>query len=293
MERVAIIGLGLMGGSLGLALKARECAQSVVGFSRAPENRAEAVRRRVVDEARDSLVEAVEGADLVVLCAPVLAIPTQFGMARSGLKRGCVVTDVGSTKDFLVAELEPLAADVGAHFIGSHPIAGSAQQGLQAARSDLFEGATVVVTPTEQSNASALLAVERFWSGVGARCVRLNPAEHDRILASTSHLPHLVAALLVSTVGRAGARELAEFCGSGFRDTSRVAEGAPQIWRDILATNRDGILNELRAFRGTLDPLIRMLEKKDFAGVETFLERSRDMRRRLVHKDSFKEEAGS
>lgn len=285
MERVAIIGLGLMGGSLGLALKARGFSGVIAGHTRSPERLALARTRGAVDVAAPNPASAAADADLVILCGPILSIPGLLRDCGPGLKPGAVVTDVGSTKEYLVHDLEPLARERNAHFVGSHPIAGSEQQGIQAARADLYEGAVVVVTPTDNSEESAVRRVEALWKSVGSAVCRMPPEEHDRLIARTSHLPHLAAALLTATVGRMPPLErTAMLCGSGFRDTSRVAEGAPEIWRDILETNREAVQVELAALRAELDQLARWLERGEFARVEEFLERSRGLRRGLLNR---------
>lgn len=285
MDRVAIIGLGLMGGSLGLALKARGFSGHISGSTRSAESRATAQRRGAVDEIFASAQEAVRDADLVVFCAPVLAIPQLIKDTLPAIKRGCVLTDVGSTKKFLVQDIESAARRAGALFVGSHPIAGSEKQGIDAARADLYDGATVVITPSENSDQQALDKVEKLWERVGGVVRRMSPAEHDRLVARTSHLPHLTAALLAATVGREKPIDrLVGLCGSGFRDGTRVAEGAPEIWRDILETNHEAIAGELRAYNVELEQLMNLIERKKFEEIAEFLERSRAMRRGLLNK---------
>ncbi len=170
-------------------------------------------------------------------------------------------------------------------FVGSHPIAGSEQQGIDAAKANLYEGATVVVTPVADSPTAAVAQVESLWRDVGAVVHRMTPEEHDRTLALTSHLPHLTAALLAVTVGRDGGdKRLAAFCGSGFRDTTRVAEGPPEIWDDILKTNQAQILAELKALGREVQDLAAVLERGDFAAAAAFLVKARAARRTLAGK---------
>lgn len=283
MRRVAVIGLGLMGGSIGLAIKSRKLSWEVVGHTRTPARGRQALRRGAVDRLSKTLVEAVAGADLVVYCAPIRTIPTLVRESLQGLKAGQVLTDVGSTRAFLQSEIPPLLKHSGAVFVGSHPIAGSEQQGIGAARADLYERALVLVSAADDVPEKAVSLVRKFWRDLGGRVELMDSREHDRILAKTSHMPHLIASLLATTVGRVPNREeLAAFCGAGFADTSRVAEGSPEVWLDIARTNRSNLAEELRAYRGELDKLLKQLEECDFDGVLRMLENGRAARRGLM-----------
>lgn len=283
MRRIAVIGLGLMGGSIGLAIRSRKLPWEVVGYTRSASRGQQALRRQAIDRLCASPADAVKEADLAVFCAPVQAIPQLIREARRGFASGAIVTDVGSTRAFLDAEVPPLLEGTGAVFVGSHPIAGSEQQGIDAARADLYAGARVLVTPAANTPARALSRVRRFWKQLGARVTLVDSREHDRLLARTSHLPHMVATLLALTVGRTAGREvLADYCGTGFADTSRVAEGAPEVWLDIVRTNRSNLSEELRAYRAQLDRLLAMLDDGDFEGVRGMLENGRLARRQLL-----------
>ena len=281
MERVAILGLGLMGGSLGLALKAR--GVRVVGFARRAHIRARALEMGAVDEVFSDPARAVEGASVVVVCVPVLSAAALLESCRAHLARGALVTDVGSTKAGIVRAARTMLRHTPATFLGSHPIAGSEQQGLAAARVDLYERAVVVLTPVGSEPRGAAKRLERFWASVGARTVRLPPRTHDRIMARTSHLPHLVAAALSVAVGRSPQPPgLRDFCGTGFRDTTRIAEGAADIWLDILQSNRKAIAMELRAFERQVGQVARWLETGRDAPLRAFLEQGRARRKALV-----------
>ncbi len=281
-RKAAILGLGLMGGSLGLAIRRRKLADRVVGYARRVRTRRQALDRGAVDQAVADPLAAVRGADLVVFCLPVSLIPRLAKACAPVLAAGAVVTDVGSSKREIVARLETLVRSVGARFVGSHPIAGSERQGLGAASARLYANAVVVLTPTSRTDRAALRQLKAFWAGLGAWVAVLSPEAHDQLLARTSHLPHLVAALLSATVGRRRPTRLAQFCGHGFADSTRIAEGAPDLWLDIIASNRRAILGELRAFQAGLTRLITSIERRDFAAVKRFLERGRSRRRRLV-----------
>lgn len=282
MKRVAILGLGLMGGSLGLAIRARGLDWHVAGYTRTPARGRRAMRRGAVNSLHMNPVAAVQGADLVVLCGPVLALVNQLKACKAGLKAGAVVTDVGSTKAVVQRELGAQLAGTGAVFVGSHPLCGSEQQGIDAARADLYEGALVFVCPDPATPVRLRALVRGFWKRVGARVVECEAREHDRIVGRTSHLPHMVASLLAVTVARAGADTIGRFCGSGFADTSRIAEGAPEVWHDIVRTNRANLAEELRAYKSQTERLIKMLDDGDFEGVQHFLEQGQAARRSLL-----------
>lgn len=285
-EKIAILGLGLMGGSLGLALKKLDCTEAVMGFSRSAESRTLALARGAVDAVYDRPEDAVRGADLVVACAPVLSLPELVERCLPALERDAVVTDVGSAKAWVVARLEAQVAAVCRGFVGSHPIAGGERHGITAARPDLYEGAVVVVTPTARTDAQALERVRVFWRRLGARVRETSPEEHDRILARTSHLPHLAAAALATCVGREAPEDTADFCGAGFADMTRIAAGDPRIWHDIAKTNCNAIESELREYRNCLDNLLDMLEKQNFERLLEFLEKSRRVKQKLPSPNS-------
>ncbi len=276
---VAIIGLGLMGGSLGLALRERGVAR-VTGYARRPDARHLAIDGGFADACADSPSAAVAEADIAVFCTPVLTIPALIAECGASFRSGCTVTDVGSTKADVQREAAKALAGSLAVFVGSHPMTGSEKNGLEAARADLYEGAIVAVTPGNDSAATERIC--RFWQAVGARTVRVEAAEHDALVARTSHLPHLVAALLVSVAGRGPAPATRPFCGPGFRDTTRVAAGSPELWHDIVKTNRDALLAELKLFEAELGALTAMLERDDYEGVRTLLAKGRALRARLL-----------
>lgn len=269
-----------MGGSLGLALKARGLASHVAGYARREETRRKALEMGAVDEAHDAPEKAVAGADIAVFCVPILAIPDLVMTCRRSLHHRCIVTDVGSTKAELDARVEPLLQGTPGAYIGSHPIAGSEQQGLESARADLYEGAVVVVTPGKERSAWLLDEITAFWQGLGAVVRVMTPVEHDRIMARTSHLPHLVAALLARTVGRRGdgSAGVGEYCGPGFRDATRIAEGPAAVWHDIVQSNRHSIEKELEAFRGELNGLLEVLAGNRSEELVRFLDDARSTR---------------
>lgn len=282
MKRVAIVGLGLMGGSLGLALKRLGLAH-VSAYARRAETRKLALDMGATDAVYDTPQAALQGADVAVFCTPVCAMPKLAKECMTSFEPGCVVTDVGSTKAELVRDMNSLFRDTTIVFVGSHPMAGSEKSGLDAARTDLYEGAVTAVTPGFETPETGIQSIMALWGGVGARVVRLNPDEHDVLVAKTSHLPHLISALLVSTAGRTPQNKgLPMFFGPGFRDTTRIAGGSPAMWHDIVKSNRTAILGELRQYQGALGELIGLIEKEDYAGILNCLEKARYTRGQLL-----------
>jgi prephenate dehydrogenase len=278
---VAVLGLGLMGGSLALALRRPAYGWRVRGWGRRAETRALALQLGALDEAVDSPAEAVRGAALVVLCAPVRGIPDLAAACRPGLEPGAVVTDVGSTKVWIEAECARALDGSGAVFVGSHPMAGSEQAGLDIARADLYDGATVAVTGAA---GPAVEAVETLWSAAGARVVRMDAATHDEFAARISHAPHLAAALIVLAAARPGVERerLAEMIGPGFRDATRIAGGLPALWEDIVRTNPAPVLASLDALSGQVAAMRAAVAGGDWSAVRALLEAGRDARAALV-----------
>jgi len=277
MDCIALLGTGLMGSSLGLALKKRSVPVRIQAYARRAETRALALERGVADAVFDDPADAVRGAGMVVLCVPVLAIPGLAEACRAGLAAGTLVTDVGSTKGSLNARMAEVLAGTGAEFIGSHPICGSEQQGVEAGNADLYEGAVTVVTPADRSASASVERVATLWRQAGSVVKRMTAEEHDRILARTSHLPHIAAAAAALSGGDNGL-----LCGSGFRDTTRVAAGSPVVWRDIISTNREQIKIALDDCLNELNELRRLLEEGDSSKIETWLERAAANRKKLL-----------
>ena len=281
IERLAILGVGLLGGSLAKAARAQRLAREIVGIGRDLERLAPALRDGVLDRATTDVTEGVAGADRIVLAAPVLANETLLAAVWRAASPGAVVTDVGSTKRGIVAAAERLAAgrpDV--HFVGSHPMAGSEKSGYAVARADLFAGATVVVTPTESTDPAMTKGVGELWAALGARVVVLDPDTHDRAVAAISHLPHVAAWALVDAVGRFEPDAFA-IAARGFKDTTRIAASDPDVWREILTANRAAVQASLAAYRAALDHLESLLSSSDPAALTTYLAQIKAARERL------------
>jgi len=282
---VAIIGLGLMGGSLGLSLKKKRLARCVAGFARRAETRGLALELGIVDRVFERPEEAVREADVAVFCTSVGSIPELAAACRPALGPGAVMTDVGSCKRELVAQVEALFPAGPVPFIGSHPIAGSERQGIEAASDRLYADAVVALTPTRRTSPGAVERVNDLWRSLGARTLSLTPLEHDRLLARTSHLPHLMAACLAACVGRHKPDRTGLLCGNGFWDTTRIAEGDPVLWRDILRANRGAVSLELRRLIREAGRLADVLASGDLDLLEQYLRSSRDRRRALARRE--------
>ncbi len=256
MKRIAILGPGLIGGSIALALR-RAGGSHVTLWARRADAVAEIGNADCADAATDDLQAAVRDADLVVLCVPVGAMAGLAEKIAPVVSRACTVTDVGSVKGPVLAELRPVFSGH-ANFVGSHPMAGSEHTGLAAASANLFDGTTCIVTPDADTDAAALAAVCEFWKGIGCRVAELPAAEHDECVALVSHLPHLLAAALVNTVTAQNDHAF-RVVGPGFRDTTRVASGPPAMWREILRENSAAVLPAIDALIAKLSEFRQIL----------------------------------
>ena len=283
MNTVAIIGAGLMGGSLGLALRRRGLA-TVHVYARREETRKLAIEQGVADHVFAAPQEAVRNAEIVVFCTPICTIPEIARSCATSFGPDCVITDVGSTKSSLVSAMDEVVRGKSYYFVGSHPMAGSERVGLEAARADLYQGAVVALTPSVDTSLDALERIRTLWRGVGARVVDMLPDQHDHIVAKNSHLPHLVAALLVLTAGRDAGIVQKLLVGQGFRDSTRIASGSPDIWHDIVKTNRDAILLELEELRSRLLTLTDAVRSSDYESVRVLLSAAQHMRANLIEK---------
>ena len=278
-RKITIVGVGLLGGSLGLAIKKRRLAKEVSGFVRRAASVAECKKARAVDSCTRNLREAVMDADLIVLCTPLAQMRALLKEMLPAIKRGAIITDVGSVKATVVKELEPLAAKAGAHFIGSHPMAGAEKTGVAAARADLFVNAVCVVTPTRKSHSAALRKTEQFWKTVGGRMLRLAPDLHDELVSRSSHLPHIAAATLANLIlDPSHPKSQPLLCANGFRDTTRIASGSPEMWRDIALANRKNLSRVLGVFIEDLEEFQHALDNGDIKAIEEFFQKAKERR---------------
>jgi prephenate dehydrogenase len=276
-KKIAIIGVGLIGGSIGEAVKKRRLAGTVVGIGHRASSIDEAIARGAIDKGTLDAVKGVAGADLVIIATPVCLIPGFGKKVSCSLKKGCIVTDVGSTKSSIVGQLEK-SMPAGVDFVGSHPLAGSEKRGVVSAREDLFKGSVVIMTKTKKTDKAALKKLGSFWKSLGAgRIVIKSPEEHDRIVAQISHLPHIAAAALVNSASD----ESLEFASTGFRDATRIAASDPGIWRDICVTNRKEIVRALDNYARSLAKIKKLVKDGSGAKLRRELERSRARRESL------------
>ena len=276
--RIAVLGVGLIGGSIGLAAHEHVADAEVVGFGRNPDRLRRAVELGAIDSAADSVAAAVEGAELCFACAPVGALEGLVREALDAAGAGCLVSDVGSTKQQLLAAVDD------PRFVGGHPIAGAETAGVEHARADLFQGAVWYLTPLPHSEGLLYERLHRFVVALGAHPVAVDPATHDRLVAVFSHLPHVLANVLASqAAGRlADQGEALRHVGPSFRDMTRVAGANTDIWADIYRANSDAIVEEIRAFRDELGRVEELLASGDVAA---WNERARADRRSLLEAE--------
>ena len=277
LKQVTVLGLGLLGGSISLAVLRSFTQVKVVGYTHRPSTRDKARQLAVASEVVDDICQSVSDSDLVILATPLCTFENIFVEIADALPSGCIVTDVGSTK-----ELPHRWADKklpgSVHYVGSHPIAGSEQRGVEYARDDLFDQAMCILTTTEKTNRQALQILKRFWSELGCFVKIMTPAEHDRIFANVSHLPHMIAAALIN----ANSNEDLRFAGKGFMDTSRVASGPANIWADVLLTNTKNASRGIDKVIAELTKLKEAIKGENKAEIEKLLEKARDKRTTLI-----------
>jgi cyclohexadieny/prephenate dehydrogenase len=273
-EQVTVVGVGLIGGSVGLASRARGVASRVVGVGRDPKTLTRAVELGAIDAFSTDLASGVREADLVVVCTPVDRIAGMILAAAQHVRPGTIFTDAGSTKQNILCGLAGKLPD-NCPYVPAHPIAGAEKAGVEHARADLFENRVTIVTPAALGAApEALVRVGEFWEALGARVVRMSPEEHDRVLASTSHLPHAVA----SGVAASTPVDYLPLSAGGFRDVTRIAGGDPALWAAIFQANRDPVLSALRVFTQHMLEFQRLLEAGDGAGLVRWLAEAKQVR---------------
>ncbi|HNY79520.1 MAG: prephenate dehydrogenase/arogenate dehydrogenase family protein [Sedimentisphaerales bacterium] len=277
LRRICVIGLGLLGGSISSAVRHRLPAVSVVGYSHRAATRAKARRLAIATEVAEQLSEAVCDVDLVILATPIFTFAEYFAHLNKLVRRGCIITDVGSTKVLPHRWAQQQLTD-GAIYIGSHPIAGSEQRGIEFARDDLFVDARCILTTARGVNRGTLGALRQFWSDLGCSVETMTAAEHDRILANVSHLPHIIATGLVNASDPQDMRS----AGKGFLDSTRIASGPADIWTDVLLANADNIVAGIDRVLAELTAVRHALKAEDRQTIQTLLEEARRKRAALV-----------
>lgn len=261
-ERITIIGLGLIGGSLALAIKEKHLAGQVIGVSRKQSTIRRALSLGVVDAVSLDVKKGVRHSDLVILATPILKIIDIGKGMSSALKKGAIVTDTGSTKEAIVRRLESSLQD-SVSFVGSHPLAGSEKSGLDYIEKDLFKGAYCILTKTSRTNPKTLSKIKKFWELLGMKVEVMNPEKHDRVVSKLSHLPHAAAVGLSNASGGLNLH----LAAGGFKDTTRIASSSPELWRDIFITNRKNIARDIMVLKKELSKIEEGLKKNNSSGL--------------------------
>ncbi len=268
-NKVTIIGVGLIGGSLAKIMKAKKIAGEITGAGRSRATLDHALKLGVIDRAVQNSAQAVEGADLIVLASPVGTFEPLIREAAARMKRGAILTDVGSVKGELVKKIEH-DLPKGIHYVPAHPIAGKEKSGVGEASENLFKGAKCIVTPTKKTNSRALETVKSLWSAAGARVLVMDADMHDKVFAAVSHLPHVAAYAMMCTVAElnTGSEDYLDFSGAGFRDFTRIAASSPEMWRDICLMNRENIVHMIERYQFSLNRIKNAILSGDSARIE-------------------------
>jgi prephenate dehydrogenase len=270
-DRVVIVGVGLLGGSIGLALRNRKLAETIVGVGRDASSLDKALELGAITESDTDVLRACADAELAIICTPVQQIAEFARACKPAMRPAGLITDVGSTKGTICTQMQESGGDT---FCGSHPLAGSDKSGVAFADVNLFDGKLTIVTPTDNTPTALIERTEALWRALGSRTIRMSPAEHDRAIAKTSHLPHLVAATLAGITPT----ELLPLAASGWCDTTRVASGNVELWRQIISENRGPVLEAMRGFASSLDSWIETIERLDDAALTQLLQTGKQQR---------------
>ena len=284
-EKLALVGIGLIGGSIALAARRAGLAEKIVAATRRAETAGAANRLKLVDHCGTDLAAACQDADLVIVCTPVGACGEAARAIAPVLPPGCILSDVGSVKQAVIAAMRPYVPP-GVHFVPAHPVAGTENSGPEAAFTELFDGRWTILTPLPDSEPAAVDRLDAFWKGLGSLTQRLDPADHDRILAITSHLPHLIAYSIVGTADDLGGHlnsEVLRFAAGGFRDFTRIAASDPTMWRDIFLNNKEAVLEVIGRFQEDLFYLQRAIRWGEGDKLFELFTRTREIRRALIH----------
>jgi prephenate dehydrogenase len=289
-KQVAIIGVGLIGGSLGMILRRKGLADHVVGVGRSLDNLKTAVTVGAIDRYVVDPTDGVQGSDLVILATPVDTYERHLKNWAHRLRPGTIVSDVGSVKGTLVERSEA-AMPAGVHFVGAHPIAGKEKTGVAAGSDQLFKGARCILTPTKRTDPHALEQIQQMWEATESILLTMDPHLHDQILGAVSHLPHVAAFALMNALAelrdhQIPALDLAGHSGGGLRDTTRIAASSPEMWRDIFLWNRDNVVSFIERYERALEELKQLIKAGDAAGMERVLERAKAEREKLNTRPS-------
>jgi len=278
-NRVTIIGVGLIGGSIARAMKKHQLCNDIVGYARRENEVKKAVALGVIDRYESSVAEAVNGADLVIVAVPMGAFESMFRQMIGAISPDTVITDVGSAKSSVVNAAKNVFGVLPPGLVPAHPIAGTEKSGVEASFDSLFENRCTIVTPTAVSSESAISVVSNFWRAIGAEVVSMTPEHHDLVLAATSHLPHVLAFSLVDTLSHMQEHsEIFRFAAGGFRDFTRIASSDPTMWRDICLNNKDAILTSLKKYEDQLKKLEEAIANQDGVTIEKIFNNAKNAR---------------
>ena len=277
MNKICIVGVGLIGGSLAKAMIRSKQATHVVGFGRDTKRLQAAQNNGVITDYTTDVKEALNGADMVVIATPVGSFESILKSIQPHVDATTVITDVGSTKASVIKVVESVFGSLPSNFVPAHPIAGKEKSGFEASDGDLFMGRKVIITPTESSSSEAVEAVKNVWQAAGATVDIMSAASHDELLGMTSHLPHMLAFSIMNyLISQHPSASL--YAAGGFRDFSRIASGDPIMWRDICLNNKEAIVNHIKGYRGTLDNLIDVIENENSTAIEALFRDAKSTR---------------
>ncbi len=286
MNKLVIFGVGLIGGSVALALKQQNTALHVIGVGRNAERLQTAKDLNIIDTVSDDLAATLSEADMVLIATPVAQTPAILKSIKPHLNEKTIITDAGSTKTDVLAAAKNILGNQFKQFVGGHPIAGAEKSGATAAFSSLYQDKNVVLTPTDETDPSALATVKELWQGCGAKLCTMTAAEHDEVFAMVSHLPHILAFALVNDIANhTNATELLRFAASGFRDFSRIAGSHPEMWRDISLANKDALLSAITQYETTLAEMKTLIANSDGKALEASFKTASQVRNDWAQQD--------
>ena len=283
-EKVCIVGLGLIGGSIGLAIKRLNISNQITGYARSNSTLERAIELGLVDSVKHNLKDAVNNSDLVILATPLSTFRELVEEMSPFLKKGCIITDTGSAKLTVIEDLKDILPN-GVEFVPGHPIAGTEESGPDAGFAELFDNRWCILTPTEDNSSNAVDLVKDFWESIGSKVEIMDPMHHDKVLAITSHIPHLIAFNIVGTANNLAnvtEKEVVKYSAGGFRDFTRIAASDPKMWSDIFTYNSDAVLEMLDLFSNDLAKLKAAVIKKDSDLLFSNFEKTREVRKNII-----------
>ena len=283
-KNVCIVGLGLIGGSIGLAIKRSNISNQITGYARSNSTLERAIELGLVDSVKDNLKDAVNNSDLVILATPLSTFRELVEEMSPFLKKGCIITDTGSAKLTVIEDLKDILPN-GVEFVPGHPIAGTEESGPDAGFAELFDNRWCILTPTEDNSSNAVDLVKDFWESIGSKVEIMDPMHHDKVLAITSHIPHLIAFNIVGTANNLAnvtEKEVVKYSAGGFRDFTRIAASDPKMWSDIFTYNSDAVLEMLDLFSNDLAKLKAAVIKKDSDLLFSNFEKTREVRKNII-----------